>query len=108
MLYAALTLPVVRDATVYHNMFEGRRTASGTVFRQNSDTAASNDYPLGTRLTVAHDGRKVQVVIRDRMHRRFTGRRIDLSSRSWRRLSNGAPPGVLRDVRVSRTPPTTD
>lgn len=105
LAYLSLTAPVaVRDATVYADFFEGRRTADGTVYRHESDIAASNDFPLGTRLVVRHEGREVRVTVRDRMHRRFTGRRIDLSGRAWRRLSGNRPPGVLRDAVVSKSP----
>lgn len=81
-------------ATFYSSYFEGRQMANGQIFRQDSDSAASNDYPLGTRLRVSRGGRSVTVVVRDRMAR---DGRIDLTTSRFRQL------GDLREGRITVT-----
>ena len=54
------------SATYYHNGFQGRRMANGKVFRQNSNSVASNGYKLGTKLRICHKSRCVIGVVRDR------------------------------------------
>jgi len=76
-------------ASFYHNMFEGRKTANGEIFRQNKLTGANNSLPLGTRVKVTNlkNGRSVVVKINDRMAKRLTHvRLIDLSRSAARRL----------------------
>ena len=76
-------------ASFYHNMFEGRRTANGEIFRQKKLTAANNHLPLGTwvRVTNLLNGKHVIVKINDRMNKRLTHKRlIDLSREGARRL----------------------
>jgi len=76
-------------ASFYHNMFEGRRTASGQVFRQKKLTAACNHLPLGTRVRVTNlsNGKTVIVKNNDRMHKRLTHKRLlDLSREGARQL----------------------
>lgn len=53
-------------ATWYGNEFHGRLAADGSVYDQWGLTAASNTYPLGTRLRVIHNGKSVDVTITDR------------------------------------------
>lgn len=66
-------------ASYYSNKFEGRKTASGEIFRQSKFTAASNYYNLGDTVVVTNisNNKKVKVVINDRMGNRT--RIIDLS-----------------------------
>lgn len=73
-------------ASYYADFFEGRRTASGAVFRQDRMTAAHRRLPFGTRVRVERpDGRAVAVCITDRGP--FVGGRIiDLSKAAARRL----------------------
>lgn len=72
-------------ATFYSDYYIGRQMANGQVFRQDSDSAASNDYPIGTRLRVSRGNRSVTVVVRDRMER---GGVIDLTTSRFRQLGN--------------------
>ena len=74
-------------ASYYHNMFEGRKTANGEVFRQKKLTGANNFLPLGTwvRVTNISNGKSVVVKINDRMNKRMT-RLIDMSRESARQL----------------------
>lgn len=73
-------------ASFYHNKFEGRKTASGEVFRQSEMTAACNVFPLGTYLEVTNidNGKKVIVKVNDRIG---TNKRIiDLSLTAAKKL----------------------
>lgn len=67
-------------ASYYHNKFNGRRTASGEVYRSSQYTAAHKTLPLGSYVLVTNlrNNRKVVVKINDRGP--FHGSRIiDLS-----------------------------
>ncbi len=74
-------------ASYYHNMFEGRKTANGEIFRQKKLTGANNFLKLGTRVRVTNlkNGRSIVVKINDRMNKRMK-RLIDLSRESARQL----------------------
>lgn len=76
-------------ASYYHNMFEGRKTANGDIFRQKKLTAANNFLPLGTyvRVTNIKNGKSVVVKINDRMAKRIAHcRLIDMSREAARQL----------------------
>ncbi len=77
-------------ASFYHDKFEGRRTASGAIFRQDSLTAAHKSLPLGTRVIVTNREKtlKVEVVINDRMSHR-SPQIIDLSKKAALQLGIG-------------------
>lgn len=70
---------LVGTATYYARKFEGRRTSSGEIFRSSLLTAASNRYPLGTKVRVINlkNNKEVTVRINDRMGNKH--RLIDLS-----------------------------
>lgn len=77
-------------ASFYSDKFEGRRTASGAIFRQDSLTAAHKSLPLGTRVIVTNREKKleVEVVINDRMSHR-SPHIIDLSKKAALQLGIG-------------------
>lgn len=54
--------------TIYHNLFEGRKTSSGEIFNQNLFTAAHRRIKLGTLVMVTNKrtGKQVIVKINDR------------------------------------------
>ena len=56
-------------ATFYSDKFEGKRTASGDVYRKNGLTAAHKKLPFGTKVKVRNvaNGKSVVVTINDRM-----------------------------------------
>lgn len=56
------------EASYYANLFIGKQTASGTIFSQDSLTAAHRTLPFGTKVLVTnvHTGKSVQVTINDR------------------------------------------
>lgn len=93
-------------ASFYHDKFEGRRTASGAVFRQDSLTAAHKSLPLGTRVLVTNreNTLTVEVVINDRMSHR-SPHIIDLSKNAARRLSIGRQGFAMVSIEVIPTLP---
>lgn len=83
-------------ASYYADKFEGRRTASGEIFRQNNMTAAHRTLAFGTKVKVINlaNGRSVKVRINDRGPY-AQGRVIDLSKKAARKLgiiSTGVAP----------------
>ena len=68
-------------ASYYGHRFAGRKTASGERYDPQVFGAASNRFPLGTRLLVRRldNGRCVIVRVNDRMHPKHQKRIIDLS-----------------------------
>lgn len=80
----------VGEATYYSSNFEGRKTASGDIFRQSKLTGASNTFDLGSIVSVTDlsTGKTVIVVINDRMsiHSANKGRVIDLSKSSAKKI----------------------
>ena len=83
-------------ASYYADKFQGRRTASGEIFRQRRMTAAHKTLPFGTKVRVTNlsNGRSIKVRINDRGPF-VAGRIIDLSKKAARRL------GMLNDGVVS-------
>lgn len=79
-------------ASYYADKFNGRKTASGDVFRNRKRTAAHKTLPFGTKVKVTNlkTGSSVKVRINDRGPF-VKGRIIDLSKKSARKI------GMLRD-----------
>lgn len=75
-------------ASYYANKFEGRRTASGEVFRQDSLTAAHKKLPFGTIVLVRNlkNDSVVIVKINDRLSQK-SGHTIDLSLKAAQKLN---------------------
>lgn len=89
---AAQTLTAGQDvfygtASYYAKRFEGRKTANGERFSQDSLTAAHKTLPLGTlvRITNRQNGKSVVVRINDRMAKR-SPHLIDVSRRAAKEL----------------------
>lgn len=78
--------------TYYADRFEGRKTASGEVYRHSEMTAASRKLPFGTWVSVSWQGKTVVVKINDRGGPKDNG--IDLSKGAASQL------GMLRAGRV--------
>ncbi len=76
-------------ASFYADAFEGQRTASGEIFRQNKMTAAHTTLPFGTYVKVTHLNNKRSVVVRinDRGPLDKHGRIIDISRKAARELN---------------------
>lgn len=75
-------------ASFYHDMFEGRKTANGEIFRQSKFTAAHKTLPLGTwvRVTNLSNDSTVIVKINDRMPL-WNKRSIDLTEAAASQLN---------------------
>lgn len=96
-LLSSAKAPARRSYTfsTYADKYVGRRMSNGKRYSHDAATVASNDYPLGTRLRLTTEWGFADVVVTDRMARRFSGLRIDLSRSLWNQLSGGAKPGLL-------------
>jgi rare lipoprotein A len=77
------TPEVVGMASWYGPGFDGRRTSTGAIYHQEDLTAASNVFPLGSRVMVTNldNGRSVEVAVIDRGPFK-KGRKIDLSHKA--------------------------
>ena len=75
-------------ASYYSSKFEGRKTSSGAVFRQDSLTAAHKTLPFGTivRVTNLKNDSTVFVKINDRLGKSST-HVIDLTLRAAKQLN---------------------
>lgn len=76
------------EATYYASRFDGRRTASGIVFRNSEPWAAHRRYPFGTvvRVTNLRNGRSVVLRVVDRGPFGNARRIIDVSQSAAREL----------------------
>lgn len=95
-------------ASYYANKFEGRKTYTDEIFRQDSLTAASNTLPMHTwvKVTNLRNHKFVYVRINDKMHPR-NKRLIDLS-RAAATVLGFAGRGLTRvriDVLGKKKPP---
>lgn len=74
-------------ASFYADKFNGRKTASGEIFRQHKFTCACNMLPFGTwvRITNVQTGKLVIVKVNDRLHTKMR-RLVDLSKAAARQL----------------------
>ncbi len=70
-------------ASFYSKSFDGRKTATGEIFKNNKLSAASNDFRLNTwvRITNLKNNKSIILRINDRMHPRMQrkGRVVDVS-----------------------------
>ena len=70
-------------STIYANFFQGRRTATGEIFKHSNLTAASNNFKLNSWVKVTNLSNMKTVIVRinDRMHPRMAkmGRIVDLT-----------------------------
>ncbi len=87
-------------ASWYGPGFHGHKTSAGAYYDQEDLTAASIDFPLGSRVMVTNldNGRSVEVSITDRGPF-MKGRKIDLSHKAARVIGM-LDPGTAR-VRIS-------
>lgn len=69
------------QASFYAYGFQGRRTATGELFRVKEFTAASNRFPLGTMVAVRRLDNNLCAIVKvnDRMHAKHRKRIIDVS-----------------------------
>ncbi len=81
-----ITLAIAATVSFYGPGFDGRKTASGQIFRSDWMTAAHKTLPFGTRLRLTEKhGKSIIVVVNDRGP--FVGDRLlDLSLGAFKRL----------------------
>lgn len=91
----------IRTMSVYSDKYIGRKMANGALYDPHGLTVATNDWPLGTELLIVRHGRSVAVTVTDRMHKRFSGIRVDASKAVWNILTGSSKPG-LRKVEVQK------
>ena len=91
---------VLGVASFYSRSFEGRKTATGEIFRHANLTAASNNFKLNTwiRVTNLKNGESVIVRINDRMHPTMAkkGRVVDLTSTAAKKIGLLGKNGVIK------------
>lgn len=75
-----------RTFSVYSPQLHGSQLASRGRYNRNKFTCASNTHKLGTVLELEYKGRRTKVIVNDRMAKRFTHTRIDLSSAAFKLL----------------------
>ena len=97
-------------ASYYHDMFEGRTTSSGSIYRADSLTCAHKTLPFGTRLKVENPDNNSFVIVEVTDRGPFTrGRDIDLSYAAAERIgivAQGVAHVVITKLREFRfTPP---
>ncbi len=75
-------------ASYYSTKFEGKKTSSGEIFRQDSLTAAHKKIPFGTKVLVRNlkNDSVVEVRINDRLSQK-SSRIIDLSLKAAKQLN---------------------
>lgn len=75
-------------ASYYSSKFEGRRTASGEIFRQDSLTVAHKTLPFGTQLKITNISNDSTVIVRvnDRLSK-SSAHVIDLSLKAAKQLN---------------------
>lgn len=94
------------QGSYYADKFEGRKTASGTVYRGGKLTAAHNTLPFGTviRVTNPRNHHSVKVTVTDRGPH-VKGRIVDLSKKAARKIDiieAGVAPVQLKVVKKRR------
>lgn len=101
--------PVKGMASYYSKKFEGRKTATGDIFRHAKMTAASNHFKLNSlvRVTNLKNNKSIIVLINDRMHNKMKkkGRVVDLTRAAAKEL-NFVKTGITK-VRVQPVVPYT-
>lgn len=99
ILLSLALLAETRTLSVYSDYFVGRTMANGEKFSQEIEICAANSWPLGTKLRITHNGKSKVLKVADRMHTRFTGKRVDLP-RKWFKFFEDKPDGLHRGAVV--------
>lgn len=87
--------------TIYHNKFEGRKTANGEIFNHNLFTAAHRKFKFGTLLLVTNKNTGLSVIVKvnDRCPKKMV---LDMT----RRAAYGIGIKGCQPVKVRVLPPT--
>lgn len=93
------------QGSYYADKFNGRKTASGAIYRSGNMTAAHNTLPFGTRIKVTNvkNGKSVKVTVNDRGPH-VKGRIVDVSGKAARKLDlveAGVVPVQLKVIKAA-------
>ena len=93
------------QGSYYADKFNGRKTASGAIYRSGNMTAAHNTLPFGTRIKVTNvkNGKTVKVTVNDRGPH-VKGRIVDVSGKAARKLDlveAGVVPVQLKVIKAA-------
>lgn len=85
------------EISFYADKFDGKRTASGSTFRQKDKTAAHRTLAFGTKLKVVNpaNGKSVVVTITDRGPAKKS-RELDLSKSAFLEIAESTAVGILK------------
>lgn len=85
------------EVSYYGDKFDGRKTASGEVFRNNKLTAAHRTLKFGTKLRVTNvkNGKSVIVEVNDRGPQKKS-RELDLSKKAFMEITDNKNHGTLK------------
>lgn len=91
-------------ASYYHDKFNGRKTASGSIFNNKNYTAAHKTLPFGTKVRVTNlkNSKEIIVEINDRGPF-IKGRQLDLSKKAFMDLAQNKNNGLL-NVKIEVLP----
>jgi len=81
--------------STYSDYFVGRAMSNGVRYSHTRISCASNLVPLGTKIELRVNNRRVIATVTDRINKRFSRSRIDLSGTLWLKLGGGEP-GLMR------------
>lgn len=83
------SISVNAEVASWYNL-DGRKTASGEVFRTNAMTCASNTHKIGTKLLVTNPKTNKSVVVRVNDTGGFSkyGRTLDLSKGAFSKIAH--------------------
>ena len=74
-------------ASYYHSSFHGKITYSGEIYNENKLTAASNVYPIGTRLKITNIENNKSVIVKINDKGSFSKVTLDLSKKAFERIA---------------------
>lgn len=89
LLLFICNITYAQKASYYASKFNGRKTASGQIFRNNELTCAHRTYKFGTKLKVTNikNNKSVIVIVTDRGPY-IKGRVIDLSQKAFKSIAS--------------------
>lgn len=91
-------------ASYYHDKFNGRKTASGSIFNNKNYTAAHKTLPFGTKVRVTNLKNSKEIIVEINDRGPFVkGRHIDLSKKAFMDLAQNKNNGVL-NVKIEVLP----
>lgn len=94
--------------SVYHDMFEDRKTANGETYTQDALTAAHQTLPFDTIVEVTDTDRDTSVIVRINDRGPFVDNRvIDLTDKARRALGDNNDTPGLHNVQLRLCPQPT-